>query len=324
MRLLQSLAMTQNLTYDKKRMLTYGVYHGYSVSISYNGNLRRYAVSAYCMLPKDVTPQPFQEFGEALKKECKRRVQNTEAQDHRMTVFFIGNGGNSKKERETMMLVLDRLTGYLQQNQYIDSCTMCETETHIHWYDLNGQVYHMCDSCYQRMLDSLETNKQLQKNKRSNIFTGIIGALLGSLIGVVLWVIVGQMNYIVAAVGLVMAICTLKGYELFGGKINVPGIIICSVILIVMLFFANVADFAVYNYSYMSEYYGFTFLQNLQFFFLYFLEFPISDVPEFYSNLAIGYIFTIIAAVPTMLGQFRAKSGIYTAGRIDGTPTLGM
>ena len=58
---------------------------------------------------------------------------------------------------------------------------------------------------------------------------GIVGALIGSLIGAVVIVIVGQLGYVAAVSGLVMAICTLKGYEMLGKKLGTPGIIISCV-----------------------------------------------------------------------------------------------
>lgn len=324
MRLLQSIAMDKNLTYDKKRMLTYGMYQGYSISVQYDGNLRRYAVSAHCKLTEGVSPPPFQEFGQNLKQECKKVLQ-TESTDSRLTVFLFGSNANGKKERANMELVLERLIAFLRQNQYVDACPICGADTNVHWYDLNRQAHHICESCYEKLIDSMEANKQLQKQKRSNLFTGIIGALLGAVIGVVLWVIAAQMGYIVGVVGLVMAICTLKGYELFGGKINVLGIVICCTVLIVMIFLANVLDYTIFFYNNYTLEAGMSFFDLFRELMGYFLKFNFTDIPEFYRNLGVGYLFTLIAAIPTMISQFRTKSGSYTAGRIDApSPPVGI
>lgn len=41
-----------------------------------------------------------------------------------------------------------------------------------------------------------------------------MGALLGSLVGVVSIIIFSQLGYVAALSGVIMAVCTLKGYEM--------------------------------------------------------------------------------------------------------------
>ena len=57
-----------------------------------------------------------------------------------------------------------------------------------------------------------EFEAPMEVKKRENVLAGIVGAFLGSLIGVACIVIVGQMGYVASICGLVMAVCSLKGY----------------------------------------------------------------------------------------------------------------
>lgn len=77
------------------------------------------------------------------------------------------------------------------------------------------------------------------QEKQENLALGILGALLGGVLGGAAIVLIGQMGVISAISGVVLAFCTLKGYELLGGKLSKQGIIVC---LVVMLIVPYVAD----------------------------------------------------------------------------------
>lgn len=74
-----------------------------------------------------------------------------------------------------------------------------------------------------------EQNQQAELGKKENVVAGVVGALLGSLLGVACIVLLGQLGYVAAVSGIVMAICTMKGYELLGigmivfGAVKVAG-----------------------------------------------------------------------------------------------------
>ena len=99
---------------------------------------------------------------------------------------------------------------------------------------INGSCRSICSACFGKMQENIATAQADIKAKPGNYVTGIVGALLGSLIGVIAWVLVYQLGYIAAIVGLIMAVCTIKGYQLLGGKLNIAGVIICVVIMIEM------------------------------------------------------------------------------------------
>jgi hypothetical protein len=82
------------------------------------------------------------------------------------------------------------------------------------------------------------------QEKKENVAMGILGALIGGLIGGASIVLFGQMGMISALSGVILAFCTLKGYELLGKERSVLGTIICVVIMLAVPYFADRVNWA--------------------------------------------------------------------------------
>ena len=75
--------------------------------------------------------------------------------------------------------------------------------------------------------------------KKENVAMGILGALLGGLIGGAAIVLIGQLGLISALSGVILAFCTLKGYEILGGRLSKQGILVCIVVMLVVPYVAD-------------------------------------------------------------------------------------
>ena len=84
-----------------------------------------------------------------------------------------------------------------------------------------------------------------ERTRKENIVAGVVGAFLGSLIGVVCTVVIGQLGYVAAISGLIMAVCALKGYELLGGTLSKKGVAVSAVLILAMTWFAHQASWAI-------------------------------------------------------------------------------
>lgn len=82
------------------------------------------------------------------------------------------------------------------------------------------------------------------ETKQENILTGIIGALIGGIIGGAAIVLVGQLGLISAISGVILAFCTLKGYELLGKKLSKRGILVCILIMLAVPYLADRVSWA--------------------------------------------------------------------------------
>ena len=133
-----------------------------------------------------------------------------------------------------------------------------------------------------------------------------------------------QLGYIAAIVGLVMVICTFKGYTLFGGRLNMAGIVVCVLISVGMLYVAEQAALALEIQQAMSAYIG-----EISFFDAYrsiseFMEFPDVKNAVIY-DLVMGYLLMAVGSFSLIwqtyrkhnvtpgvrpLGPIRSKTGV--------------
>ena len=131
--------------------------------------------------------------------------------------------------------------------------------------------------------------------KKDNLIAGIVGALIGSLIGVLCIVVIGQLGYVAALSGIVMAVCTLKGYELLGGKLSTKGIVVSIVLMLVMTYVGNLLEWAI------------VVMRELEYDFLYSIQLvpillreQIIEASSYWGGLALVYVFVILGAVPVI------------------------
>ena len=81
-------------------------------------------------------------------------------------------------------------------------------------------------------------------SQKENVLLGTIGALLGALIGGAVALFIARLGYVAVAAGLVLGICTIKGYEMFARKLSRKGILISVVLMVVTVFLVNQIDLA--------------------------------------------------------------------------------
>lgn len=82
------------------------------------------------------------------------------------------------------------------------------------------------------------------KRVRENVFTGLIGALIGASIGAAVIILLGRIGLVASISGFILAVCTLKGYQLLGRKIGIPGIIICLALIVITPYVADRIEWA--------------------------------------------------------------------------------
>ena len=112
-------------------------------------------------------------------------------------------------------------------------CTKCGQEI--------SNTATVCEHCGAPVNEVMPTG---ELRKPDNVPMGILGALIGALLGGVCIVLLGQAGYVASLSGIVLAFCTLKGYELLGGKLSKVGIAVSAVLILVMPFGAYLVDVA--------------------------------------------------------------------------------
>ena len=153
---------------------------------------------------------------------------------------------------------------------------------------------------------SNEWEQQNNKYKSNeNVIAGIVGALLGSLIGVAAIMLLSYLGYMASISGAIMAIFTIKGYELFAKRSSKKGFVISTLISIVMIFIAFVLGIGLTIYLELGKDIGATFADSVS---------SISTFMEdsefaaaFYTDLAMLYLFALLGFIPTIRNKIAEK-----------------
>lgn len=135
---------------------------------------------------------------------------------------------------------------------------------------------------------------------KENVFLGIIGAVLGSLIGVACIVLLEKLGYVASLSGVVMGVCTIKGYRILGKGFSLKGLITCAVVMIAMVYVSNWISFAFVAAEVLGMDFGSAFASVPSF-----LSQGVIDNFIFYKELGMLYLFTALGAVPTLRDYFR-------------------
>jgi len=185
------------------------------------------------------------------------------------------------------------------------NCPYCNAEI-----EEAAEVCGSCGAGLQAEQPQQEQNPQVQETpaapeKPENVFTGIVGALLGAVIGAGVIILLGQLGFVASISGFILAVCTLKGYELLGGKLSLKGVIISLLLLLVTPYIADRLDWAILiMQEFSSE--GVTFGQAFAAVPALIEEGAIVQ-GEYIKNLLMLYGFTILGAFSTFKGFFQKK-----------------
>lgn len=109
-----------------------------------------------------------------------------------------------------------------------------------------GTTY--CNNCSQSMNQTgfpVQGQTYVSNTVSENVITGTIGALVGAVIGAIVIILLGRLNLVASISGFILALCTLKGYELLGKQMSLKGFIICLVLIIITPYFADRLDWAI-------------------------------------------------------------------------------
>lgn len=131
-----------------------------------------------------------------------------------------------------------------------------------------------------------------------NVPLGLIGALVGAILGGASIILLSQLGYIASISGFILAICTLKGYELLGKRLSRKGIILCVILMIVTPFVADWIDWAIFLMKDYPEY-DLTIVDSCILLGELMAEGYV-DMFEYVKNLGMIYLFVILGAFSTI------------------------
>ncbi|MGN0131051.1 MAG: hypothetical protein ACI4AA_01265 [Lachnospiraceae bacterium] len=301
----KQFASANGLTVEDKSGLAYGLLNGYFVLIQQHPTVEaRHLICLWAKPANDASASAAVDY----LNQCPARFQYLRTSSYNGTKIvaeFQGTGFQwGKNYVPCMESFLREITTYCRNNDFLPCCEGCGTQFGLNLYQLDGSPHMFCSSCYTGVTAQIQQNA-IQKKKlgSGNVIGGIIGALLGSLLGVAAWVIIYELGYISALGGLIMVVCSMKGYELLGGRLNKLGIALSCIISVLMLFFAEQVCLSIEICKALSD---FTFIEAFQ------------SVPFFLSqseimaaaaqDVFIGLLLMVVAAFATVKQAYKENS----------------
>ena len=289
---LAAAAGVNGLMYDPNAEGVFGNVQGYTVTIMPNANNRVYymlslSVSRMGMAPNPADFKPLEKMNKVLSGCTVQRFRVN---------FLVKLSGNKDKMAEALHSALDTLITFLRTNGYTNCCEHCGRPEGVDAYTVSGNAYLLCEPCFGQVSEAAAQQNQTKMQKQEQVLPGIVGALIGSLIG---------------AVVIVMAICTLKGYEMLGKKLGTPGIIISCVLMLLMIFLAYQADWSITAAQfYETDFFtAFRAMMDL-------IKEGYVDSGDYFGGLAQVYLFAVIGAVPTIIAMAKGAKHMVTTAKM--------
>ncbi|WP_394896125.1 hypothetical protein [Clostridium paraputrificum] len=280
--------ITLNPLDNKKAVI--GSVEGYSFTISASNNT--YILVLPVKLSESYTKMKLLFFLDNLKIDYDK-INDALYSNSNIIVSYTPKKKNDLFADE-FLEILSKITHELSFNNLSSCCGLCGEVVSISPFAIDGTLVLCCDNCKNNVHADIAYKQESIKDLPNNIPIGIIGGLLGSLIGVAAWMFVNYLGYISVLCAILLVFCCIGGYKKFGGRINISGVVITSVIIIIMVFLANYLSLGISLYSEFKDV-GASLLDCL------------SDVPAllqvaeiksaFLKDLGISYLFTVISAI---------------------------
>lgn len=158
----------------------------------------------------------------------------------------------------------------------------------------------VCQHCGAAVVNAPAAPAEIPKPE--NLLTGIVGALIGAALGAGSIILLSQIGIVASISGLILAVCTLKGYELLGGQLSKRGIIICCLIMAITPYIADRLDWAIIIAQTFADE-GVTL--GAAFAAVHDVIAESDMLGDYFYSLGMVYLFVIIGAVGTLRNRFK-------------------
>lgn len=312
--ILQDLSNELGLSYVAKDKLIYGEYRGYKVAVKEYNSAGVFLIKFPISSDSDEGTELIGRLAADLKVSDKK-ISESSYSDGSLYIK-LAKALKSETTKDSIKNIIDEVTTFAASNEFRTVCEGCKLERVTSPYQISNYPMFFCDSCHSQILSDIEAPKEKVKEKPQNLLFGIVGALIGSLLGVAVWVIVYSLGYIAAVCGFVLAVCTIKGYELLGGKLNKVGIAITFLLTLVMVYVATHLSYSFELYNEAKKYGEVSLIDSIKSISTIKQNFPeIND--SFTKDLVIGYVFTLIGSVSSFVSIYKEKNFKINVKKVD-------
>lgn len=301
----EMIAQANGLHLDAKSGVLSGKYGGYSVQMFAADTSQPYLLTLQFGVHRNASA--------LTKAECKEFVK-----EHAGVLSISQNGntilitmkGSSKEEKlqEAVKEILWESASYLRQQGFTACCQRCGKEEETESFQIGNRLMQLCKKCGGEVEDQVAAQVKQEDEIKENFLGGLAGSFLGALIGVACIVLIGQLGYVAAISGVVMAVCTLKGYEMLGKKLSGIGVAVSAVFMIVGTLLGNRIDWALHiaRQMDMGLIEAYQAIPDM-------LTEGILKSSAYYDNLMMIFAFLLLGAVPTSYRTIKERK---TGGRM--------
>ncbi len=288
-----ALAQALGLSYDSVTDVLYGQKEGYQLVLYAPQSNFPYLLCIHTSAKNPagtiLTKEDFKELTKGVKSlgVCQQEGNN-----------IIVNLGNYPKREKLIAAAtegVNALLTFLKDKGFEPCCSTCGERAEVASYRSGGSYFHLCGTCASNMLANAEKMTKDKADKEEKVLGGVLGAIMGSLLGVLCIVLIGMAGYVAAISGAVMAICTLKGYEILAGKLSKLGMTVSVVLMVAMTYVGMRFSLAINLLNEIGEKRGWSLMEC-------FNRVPESYKPEaYFGNIALTYVFVLLGAVPIIM-----------------------
>ena len=300
-----AVAHANGLRLDAKSGVISGKYAGYSVQIFAADTAQPYMLTVQFGVHRNAPA--------LTKAECKEFAKAHEG------VVSVSQSGNavfvvmrvsSKEEKiqEEVKEILWESASYLRQQGFTACCQRCGKEEDTESFQIGNRLMQLCEKCSEEVQRELAAQVKQEEETKENLPGGIAGAFIGSLIGAACIVLIGQLGYVAAISGIVMAVCTLKGYEYLGKKLSGKGVAVSAVFMVIGTLLGNRLDWTIHIVRQlgMGVIEAFQAIPDM-------MADGVIKASAYYDNLMLVFLFVLVGAIPT---SYRAIKDRKTGGRM--------
>lgn len=212
--------------------IAYGNFRGYSSYLCEGSGWKMLGIKTRIPEESQMTALVNQLQDKEITKQY--RLREVRCQDGDIRIMFTDTIGTMKRFEAFMEWFFPILnsTGATRYNT-CDSCGL-EMSGNDQWMIVDDAVYHVHTACAEKMSSAVRyAEEKAREEDQGSYLSGLVGAVLGALLGGVIWAVIYVLGYFAAAVGMVIALLAVKGYDLLHGKQGKAKILI--VVLAVIL-----------------------------------------------------------------------------------------
>ena len=303
---LHAIASELGLQFDEDSRCIYGTQSGYllflqetdvknqfrlCVSVSLNGN------------PADSEENEL--VWDEFKSESLPNLSTLSINQY-LVSFVVKGAMRKSKTIEKLQTLITDLVAFLETHHFVQVCAYSGQEGPVGLYQLGDSIFLINEESYQLLKSNLQIEVDSYQNQKENVLLGAVGALLGALIGGAVALFIARLGYVAMVAGIVLGICTIKGYEILGRKVSRKGIVISSIWMVITVFLVNQIDLAMEVVSKLGVEFAFAFRVVNELIFS-------GDFPDnYFYNLAMLAVFTLVGAgfLSAQFGQVIKQKGL--------------